>query len=94
MQRFMNLRMADQAHSHHIRQFRNEPLVLGQLEGLDPLGLKPVRILDSLQRRFPDPLGLCHRTHQPMGGITRRLVERRLVVRVVRIEGDGRWQTL
>lgn len=91
MRGFMNLRMAVQAHPRHIRQFLDEPLVLGQLEGLDPLGLKPVRILDSLQRRFPATLGLRHRTHQPMGGITRRRVERRLVVR---IEGEGRWETL
>ena len=67
-----------QVHSHYIRQFLDKPLVLGQLECLDPMGLKTVRIPYPLHRGLADPLGFGHRTHGPMRGIARCRVESRL----------------
>ena len=67
-----------QVHPHHVRQFLDKPLVLGQLECIDPMGLKTVRVPYPLHRRFADPLGFCHRTHGPMRGIARYRLESRI----------------
>ena len=67
-----------QVHPHHVRQFLDKPLVLGQLECIDPMGLKTVRVPYPLHRGFADPLGFGHRTHGPLRGIPRCCVKSRL----------------
>ena len=52
--------------------------IVGELEGLDLVGLEPMRVPDALHRRMADPQMLSQAAHAPLRRVGRHLMQGRL----------------